>query len=261
MQVRKLSFIGFWAGALGWTLMAVTMGLVQWRVWYVADMATITSGVAWVGIWRACFLSRTLVTSEFDVLFCQAIRISDTSTPVEISLAQVLVPVALVVGIGGNASAVYALRRVYFGLHRHKPLRVAFSMAGSLYLVAGMCSLLPLAWNMSSVVANRTIDFPSDFHLPPAPLRQEVGAGIVVGIVASLMVIIGGMIFLTYRIPSTPPEMGCSSSLPLDCSVPGVNTPPNGTASPQSGASQGDRHITNSRHTSDNPAFESWESI
>ncbi|KAL4656879.1 claudin-34 [Arapaima gigas] len=256
VHTAHLQFVGFWVGVLGWILLAVAMGLVQWRVWYVADMATITSGVAWVGIWRACFLSRTLVTTEYNILFCQGIRISDTYTPAEIAMAQVLVPVALLVGMGGNASAVYALRRIYFGLDHVKPLRMAFSMAGSLYLLAGTCSLLPLAWNMGSVVGNHTINFPSDFHLPPAPVRQEVGPGIEVGITASLMVIISGLIFLCYRIPRTLSEPSCSH--PFSFSASGNHTLHNDTAAPQSHTSAGNRQ--NLPQGLENPAFELHES-
>lgn len=36
-------------GCVGWTLTAVAMGLIQWRVWHVSGRSVISSGVAWVG--------------------------------------------------------------------------------------------------------------------------------------------------------------------------------------------------------------------
>ncbi|XP_048855264.1 claudin-34-like isoform X2 [Brienomyrus brachyistius] len=148
VHTAHLQFAGLLLGFVSWILTAVSMGLVQWRVWHVADVTNVTSGVAWVGIWRACFPSRVLVSSELQVLYCRSIPFRDPSTPPEVSVAQVLVPMALIVGAGGNACAVYGLRRVYFGMERMKPLRAAFSVAGALCLLSGVCTMLPLAWNM-----------------------------------------------------------------------------------------------------------------
>uniref|UniRef100_A0A3B3QGQ4 Claudin 34 n=1 Tax=Paramormyrops kingsleyae TaxID=1676925 RepID=A0A3B3QGQ4_9TELE len=190
VHTAHLQFAGLLLGFVSWILTAVSMGLVQWRVWHVLDVTNITSGVAWVGIWRVCFPSRALVSSELQVLYCRSIPFRDPSTPPEVSVAQVLVPVALMVGGGGNACAVYGLRSVYFGMERMKPLRAAFSVAGVLSLLSAVCTMLPLAWNMRSVAANYTIDFPPDFHMPPSPVRQDVGAGLSLGMLASILTVL-----------------------------------------------------------------------
>ncbi|XP_048835433.1 claudin-34-like [Brienomyrus brachyistius] len=194
-------FVGFCLGLVGWILSVVTIGIIQWRVWYTADTAVITSGVAWVGIWRVCFYSRWLVTSQYQLLFCQPMKIWDTFVSFDIRAAQVLTLVAAVTGVGGNVSAAYGLQKIFFGIEEQKLIMTAFRMAGTLYLLAGVCSLLPLAWNVYSVVGNHTIAFPSSFHMPSAPVKQEVGDGIGIGIIASIIMMSSGFVFLSYRFP------------------------------------------------------------
>ena len=167
----------------------------------MADLTFITSGEAWVGLWRVCFYSHTLVTSGFRVMYCQSMALSDSFTPPEVATAQVLTLLGLVVGFCGNAAAVYALRSVYFGLEKQTPIRRAFAVAGTLCLLSAVCFLIPLLWNLNSVVTNQTIAFPSNFHMPPAPVTQNAGAGIGVGIVGSFMMIVSGVIFIFYRFP------------------------------------------------------------
>ncbi|XP_036396672.1 claudin-34 [Megalops cyprinoides] len=237
-----LQLVGLWVGCVGWILTAVALGLVQWRVWHVLDVTVITSGVAWVGIWRTCFYSRVLLTSDSQDMFCQAMGLLDSFAPPEIPTAQVLMMLALVAGLGGNASAVYGLRCVYFGLEERQPIRTAFSLAGALSMLAGGCSLLPLSWNLNSVVANHSISFPAHFHMPDAPVRQEAGAGIGVGITASILLIGSGLMFLSYRFPASPkvspsPDLSSIGTSGLqECSAVSL-------------------------HSRDNPAFESQESL
>ncbi|XP_071368616.1 claudin-34 [Centroberyx affinis] len=188
-------FLGLALGVVAWILTMITAGLNEWRLWYVADLSVVTSGVAWVGIWRACFYSHALPEMEF----CRSIGIADGFVPVEISAAQALMAAAIVCGLAGNISAAFAMRMVYFSVENRGHIRLVFSVTGALYVLTGLCSLVPLLWNMSSVLTNSTIDFPPDFLLPAAPVSQGVGSAIGVGIVASVLIIISGLLFLCYR--------------------------------------------------------------
>ncbi|XP_056157472.1 claudin-34-like [Lampris incognitus] len=202
IHTSHTQLVALWLACVGWTLTTATMGLIQWRVWYVADKSVISSGVAWVGIWRACFNSHTLVTPELRVMFCRGMGIAQDFTPPEVAVAQVLLPLSILVGFGGIAGGVYALRNVYFGLETSTPIRLVFRMAGSLCLLATVMSLTPLLWNLSSVATNQTIHFPPDFHLPPAPVSQQVGAAISVGIIAAILMTTAGIMLLSYRLPA-----------------------------------------------------------
>ncbi|XP_042368862.1 claudin-34-like [Plectropomus leopardus] len=218
-----------WLGCVGWTLTATALGLIQWRVWLVSDRDVISSGVAWVGVWRTCFNSHTLVTPGFRVMHCRYISLTEEFTPPEIAAGQVLMFLSLLVGLCGNAGGVYALRNVYFGM-KESPIRSAFLTTGALCIMAAVMSLIPLLWNLSAVVTNQTIKFPAEFKMPPAPDSQHVGCGIGVGMVGAVLMVVSGIVFCTYRLPVR--------SQPVDGSLP---------ARLDSGAAQG----------KDNPAFES----
>lgn len=238
-----------WLAFVGWTLTAVALGLIQWRVWQVSDREVISSGVAWVGIWRACFNSPTLVTPGFRVMHCKYISLTEAFTPPEIMAGQVLMLLSLLVGLCGNAGGVYALRNVYFGMEKNSPIRLAFFTTGALCLLAAMMSLIPLLWNLSSVVTNQTIKFPPEFKMPQAPDSQHVGSGIGVGMVGTVLMIVSGIIFCMYRLPvRSQPRIQSSprEEVHLDLPVQSVTD--------SRGA------LTNSRGK-DNPAFESHEHL
>lgn len=188
-------FLALIVGSVAWILITTTVGLNEWRLWHVANVSVITSGLAWVGIWRTCFYSHALPEMEN----CQSISISDEFAPVEIPVAQVLMLLGVVCGVAANISGAAAMRLAYFSVMDHRNIRLVFVMAGTLYLLTGVSCLVPLVWNMKSVLENNTIDFPPEFHLPAAPVRQQVGSAIVVGMFASILMLISGLLFLSYH--------------------------------------------------------------
>ncbi|XP_042260455.1 claudin-34-like [Thunnus maccoyii] len=190
-----------WLGCVGWTLTAVALGLIQWRIWQVSDREVISSGVAWVGLWRVCFNSHVLVTPGFRIMHCKYISLTEAFTPPEIITGQVLMFLSLLAGLCGNAGGVYALRNVYFGMEKTSPIRLLFFTAGALCLTAAGMSSIPLLWNLSSVATNQTIKFPPEFKMPKAPDSQRVGSGIWVGLVGSVLMVVSGVIYCRYRLP------------------------------------------------------------
>ncbi|CAL8255451.1 unnamed protein product [Merluccius merluccius] len=190
-------FVGLLMGCVAWILLMATAGLNEWRLWHVQDTSVVSSGVAWVGIWRACFYSHALARFES----CRRMDIAAAFVPPEIAAAQVLMTLAVGCGLAGNMAAGYAVRMVYFSVMRRDRLRLAFAAAGSLYVLTAVCSSVPLVWNVTSVLANRSIDFPPDFHLPPAPAQQRVGSAVAVGMTGSVMILLCGLTFLCYRTP------------------------------------------------------------
>ncbi|CAB1439285.1 unnamed protein product [Pleuronectes platessa] len=233
-------FLGLTLGFLAWILTMVTAGLNEWRLWHMDDVSVITSGVAWVGIWKVCFYTHVLPQMEF----CRRISMSDSFLPVEIPVAQVLMALAVICGLAGSISGGVAMRMVYFTVEDRRNIRLVFILTGTLYLFSGSCSLVPLVWNMNSVLINSTIDFPPEYYLPVVPVRQQVGTAIGVGIFASILMFISGLMFLCYKyarhtLRSVAPR---STSNPL-------RGPWTTTAQRSNGVNKG----------SDNPAFLSEE--
>lgn len=188
-------FLGLIFGLLSWILIMVSTGVNEWRLWYVHDHSVVTSGVAWVGIWRACFYSHTLPKLEN----CWSIGLTDSYAPLEISLAQVLMVLAVVSGLAGNVCGALAVRMVYFTVLNRRRLRLLFVLAGLLYVLTGALCLVATLWNMSSVLKNNSIAFPAESHLHPAPVKQQVGSGIAVGTAAGSTMLVCGLVFLCYR--------------------------------------------------------------
>lgn len=191
-------------GCVGWTLTCMSLGLIEWRVWLVRRSEVIDSGVAWVGLWRVCFHSHALVNPGF--LQCSTISLFEDYAPPEIAAGQVLMVLAVVGGLLGNAGGVYAVRNAYFGVKRTLLVRRVFLSTGILYLLAATTSAVPLLWNLHSVATNQTISFPLDFRLPPAPILQHVGGGIGVGLVGTGLMVVCGIVFCCYRLPDEIPR-------------------------------------------------------
>ncbi|XP_054646824.1 claudin-34 [Dunckerocampus dactyliophorus] len=188
-------FLGLLVGCLAWILTLATAGINEWRLWHVDDVSVVTSGVAWVGIWRACFNSHILTEAES----CQSVGISDAFVPAEVKAAQVMMVLAMLCGLAGNVGGGLALRLVYFSLEERGKVRPLFLLTGSLYVLTGALTSVPLVWNMAAVLNNATIHFPPRFHLPAAPANQQVGVAIGLGLFASILMLISGMLFLCYR--------------------------------------------------------------
>ncbi|XP_061664546.1 claudin-34-like [Syngnathoides biaculeatus] len=206
-----------WLGCVGWILTCVALGLVQWRVWLVYDSKVISSGVAWVGVWRACFNSHTLVSPGLMVRHCESISLSDSSTPPEIVAAQILMLLSLLAGLVGNGGGFYTLRNVYFGLEKN--ITRCCLITGALFLSASGMSLVPLAWNLNSVMANQTITFPPGFKMPRAPDSQHVGCGISVGMVGMLLMVLSGFMFCRFGLclpVKLPVRSQCDMSVEKD---------------------------------------------
>uniref|UniRef100_A0A3B3CJ43 Claudin 34 n=1 Tax=Oryzias melastigma TaxID=30732 RepID=A0A3B3CJ43_ORYME len=175
-HTAHVQFGALWMAFIGWTFTAVALGLIQWRVWLVSGSDVITSGVVWVGLWRTCFNSHTEVSEGLAIMHCKFISLTETFTPPEVAAGQVLMLLSLIVGLCGNAGGVYAMRNAYFGVKEYSCVRLGFVVTGAFCLLAAVMSLIPLLWNLSSVVANQTIHFPPEFRLPQAPESQHVGS-------------------------------------------------------------------------------------
>ncbi|XP_051870406.1 claudin-34 [Pristis pectinata] len=194
--------VGFVLGAVGWIGASIAMGLIQWRVWHV-NPAEIDSGVAWVGIWRACFYGNRLASPPLRRMFCQAMGSGETFVPREIAAAQVLMVAAVLTGAVGKAAAASGLKGVYVGGGQ---VRLALGAGGCFHLLASICTAIPAGWNLSSVAGNRTIAFPPHFHLPQSPWAQEAGAAIYVALFSSGLLLLAALLLFSYRNPPLLPS-------------------------------------------------------
>uniref|UniRef100_UPI00398E69C4 claudin-34-like n=1 Tax=Pristiophorus japonicus TaxID=55135 RepID=UPI00398E69C4 len=255
-----LQLVAFVLGAVGWIGAAVAAGLVQWRVWHVSS-AEITSGIAWVGIWRACLYSRVLTSPPFQMMFCQRMGAADGFVPPEIAVAQGLMLAAVVSGALGKAATAYGLRNAYFGGEwRLGRADHAFMAGGGFHLLACVCVAFPTAWNLNSVVSNRGIAFPPRFHLPGSPREQEAGAAAYVAIFSSVLLLVAGVLLVSYRRPlpfSGAKVHPSTHDLPDSASLVSEGTVPTESCLFATGASE----YSLSSYGTDNRAFSSQENL
>ncbi|KAM5180748.1 claudin-34 [Mantella aurantiaca] len=196
-----LQLAGFALATVGWILGSIATGLVQWRVWYVTNSTVITSGIAWVGIWQTCFFSHILVSPNQKTMYCQKYSVTDSFVPREIFVAQGLMLSATILGAMGKTASVFALRHVYHGTSQFNRIFQWFTLCGILNIFASIIILIPVAWNLHSVVNNFSINFSSTYYMPSSPQRQEVGAAICLGIVSAILYFWSGVFFLAYKLP------------------------------------------------------------
>ncbi|KAM3932861.1 claudin-34 [Leptodactylus fuscus] len=197
----NLQLAGFAILTVGWILGSISMGLVQWRVWHVGNTTLITSGIAWIGIWRTCFFSHVLVSQNLETMYCQPFSMTDSFIPREIFVAQGLMIVAVILGAVGKAVCVFGLKNVYQSTSQASVVSHWFRAGGILILLSSVSIIIPVAWNMHSVANNFSIPFPSTFDMPSSPEKQEVGAAISVGVVSAILLFTSGIFFLSYRLP------------------------------------------------------------
>ncbi|XP_068777017.1 claudin-34 [Struthio camelus] len=203
VSTSHLQLAAFLVGTIGWIMCAVSMGLVEWRVWHVDNTTVISSGVAWVGIWKVCFISYLHVSPGYKEQFCHKFRAFDSFVPDEIYVAQGLLLVAMVMGLLGLTATIFALRHIYRGIADKTLIARSFLVGGFFYIFSSLCVLIPVSWNFYSVTHNESIAFPPSYHMPSSPATQEVGAAIPIGIIAVILLLLSGTFSLLYRFRET----------------------------------------------------------
>ncbi|XP_044840428.1 claudin-34-like isoform X2 [Mauremys mutica] len=183
-----IPLLGFVLSVLGWILCVISIGLIQWRVWHVDNTTIISSGTIWIGIWDVCFTLNPELANGSSLMLCQRFTTRNTFIPSEIFVAQDLLMLATImeaVAIGFTLSALWALYKKELKKHL-----VFFLTGGILNIISSVFILIPVSWNLHSIMKNRSIAFPPPYHLPSTPKSQEVGAAIPVGLISVLLLLL-----------------------------------------------------------------------
>ncbi|XP_025902883.1 claudin-34 [Nothoprocta perdicaria] len=196
-----LQLAAFALGTVGWIMCTISMGLVGWRVWHVDNTTVISSGIAWVGIWKVCFISYLHVSPGYEEQFCHKFKAFESFVPHEIYAAQGLLLIAMILGLVALTATIFALRNIYMGI-ANKTITHFFLVGGFFFIFSGLCVLIPVSWNFYSVARNESIAFPPSYHMPSSPVSQEVGAAIPIGIIAVILLLLSGTFSLSYVFPA-----------------------------------------------------------
>ncbi|XP_027691102.1 claudin-34 [Vombatus ursinus] len=185
----------------GWILAVASMGQSDWRVWHLDNTTpTISSGVAWVGIWKACFYGTFVFAPQGrSAKMCHMYSLSNTFLSWDFRAVQHIFLFACILGVMGKAFIIIALRSFYMGAARKSTTGNAFTVGGFFFSSAGICILICVIWNFHSVSKNESITFPATFYIPPRPKTQEIGNAVIVAIISAILMLLAGVFFLSYK--------------------------------------------------------------
>ncbi|KAG8519768.1 Claudin-34 [Galemys pyrenaicus] len=190
---------GFALLTIGWILCTTSMGLAEWRVWYMDKPLVFPSGLACVGMWKVCIQhhNRNFLTPTQ----CYHYSYCDNFLPLDIRITQNLMLAASILGLLGKATIIFALRNVYMGLPHKNAACHPFIISGILNVAASVCISIAVLWNYYSIMNEAGVAFPPSLHLPFKPDMQEVGSAILMASLAAFLLLLSGLSFLSYKSP------------------------------------------------------------
>ncbi|CAK6450656.1 unnamed protein product [Pipistrellus nathusii] len=184
---------------LGWIFTMVSMGLPNWRTWYIESSPAPPWGLAYVGMWKVCTYHPNGLQSR--PIACHRYTYSDAYLPLDILLAQHLLLVASVLGLLGKGLMVMGLQRVYAGqLQKDTPGNL-FLVSKILNIIASAFIFIAVLCNYHAVLNEEGIDFPPSFHIPYRPDQQEMGSTMYLAILAAFLMLLSGLFTISFQLP------------------------------------------------------------
>ncbi|KAM7041447.1 claudin-34-like [Molossus nigricans] len=198
---NNCQMVAFTVTTLGWIFTMISMGLMEWRVWYMDNStSSFPTGLACIGLWKVC--THHQVTYSRSNTACHLHPYRDTYLPLDIRVAQHLLLAASTLGLLGKVLLGCALRNVCFGQLQKNATWNLFLASGILNITAGAFISVAVIWNYHSVMNEEGIDFPPSFYIPFKPDKQEIGSAIPVAVLAACMMLFGGLFSFSYKFPA-----------------------------------------------------------
>uniref|UniRef100_A0A3Q3N414 Claudin 30 n=1 Tax=Mastacembelus armatus TaxID=205130 RepID=A0A3Q3N414_9TELE len=173
---------------LGWAGIIICCMLPMWRVTAFVGSTIVTAQTIWEGIWMACVVQST---GEIQCKPYYSLLILDA----DLQAARALIVLAIATGGAGLLLAFIGGKctRLLDEQGGRVKGKVALA-AGVVLIVTGLLCLIPTSWTAGSVVRN----FYSSSN---DAQRREIGASLYIGWGASIMLILGGALFISSEWP------------------------------------------------------------
>nr|XP_025038917.1 claudin-34-like [Pelodiscus sinensis]XP_025038918.1 claudin-34-like [Pelodiscus sinensis] len=194
-----IPLLAFVLSVLGWILCMISLGLIPWRVWHLDNSTLISSGNIWIRMWDVCFTFNPELTNGSSLMLCQGFNNQDTFIPSEMVIAQDLLILAAVMEAVAICLVLFLLWSNYKKELKEHYILIFFLTGGVLNIMSSVFILIPVSWNLQSIMKNHSIAFPPSYHLPSTPTSQEVGSAIHVGLAAVLLLLLSGILLLCDR--------------------------------------------------------------
>lgn len=180
MASTGFQLLGLVLAVLGWVCGALVCAAPLWRVSAFVGGELVIAQVLWEGLWMNCLSQTTgqiqCKTYDSTLALPKSVQAARGLT----ILSLLLCLLALVLGVAGAKCT----RCMDGGNQGHKA-RLG-SIAGVLYLVAGLAFLIPISWTAYAIIR--------DFYdaSVAAPLKRELGPALYLGWGACVLLLLGG---------------------------------------------------------------------
>ncbi|XP_031232043.1 claudin-34-like [Mastomys coucha] len=187
---------GFALATIAWIMCSTSMGLPEWRVWYLEEPTVSSPNIAFIGMWKACICHR--VDNSTHQRVCDHYTYRDTLVPLDIRLAQHLLLVANIIGLVGTVCAVFALQQLYTEKLKKNDDYNPFVLSAILNAVASTFIFLAVMCNYFSVPSKKGICFLPSFQIPLFPYAQRAGSAMGVASISAMLFLLSAIIFISY---------------------------------------------------------------
>ncbi|XP_070616325.1 claudin-34-like [Erythrolamprus reginae] len=196
--INSAQFGSYLLCILGWILCITSTATDRWRIWHVKKKGELYFGLMKIGIWRACYTYNVQYENSYEE--CEQFTPSMQTLPKEIFLAQDMLSLGCIMGAVGVTFMSFALWNIVKAITQKTFLLTLFNLGILMNFLTGIFIIIPISWNTYSIMINADIKFPDDFKLlvPPSPEKQEIGAGIYIGYVAAILLLVSGVMIFCY---------------------------------------------------------------
>ncbi|XP_032745499.1 claudin-34-like [Rattus rattus] len=187
---------GFALATIAWIMCSASMGLPEWRIWYLEEPKVSSPSMAFIGIWRACICNH--IDNSIRQRVCHHYSYRNALVPLDIQLAQHLLLVANIIGLFGTIRAVFALQQLYMEKLEKNDDNNPFVLSAVLNAVASTFIFLAIMCNYFSVPNKEVVCFLPSFQMPLFPYAQRVGSAMGVASVSAILFLLSAIIFISY---------------------------------------------------------------
>ncbi|NXA32469.1 CLD2 protein, partial [Eudromia elegans] len=200
MVSTGLQLVGYTVAFLGYIGTLTTTLLPSWKISSYIGSSIVTAVGFTKGLWMECATYSTGITQ------CD-IYSSLLNLPVDVQAAQALMVSSSAVSSLACLLAVTGMRCTIFMQGSPAKDRVAV-MGGVVFVLGGLLCFIPVVWNIHVVLR--------DFYNPllPDSTKYELGEALYLGIISSLLSLIGGLILCASCPPRDSPDTYPSSYQP-----------------------------------------------
>ncbi|XP_040599738.1 claudin-34-like [Mesocricetus auratus] len=189
---------GFALSTIAWILCITSMGLPQWRVWYLKEGVISYPSVAFVGLWKVCIYH---YNNSNNIRMCYQYSYYDTFIPLDIRISQHLMLITSIFWLIGKVATVVALRNVHSERQKWNTIHNALNASAILNIIASNFVFLSVLCNYFPILNKEGIAFPPSFIMPLHPDIQKAGAAMGAALLAAVLFLFSGVIFISYDVP------------------------------------------------------------